>query len=119
VELGPSGIRSTSWLRPDRHGRDGVLPPHVREMIAGHNAVAAHRPPGDVAGAVLFCCVDWSVSSRRYLRGRRLADGLRRLPWLDVEIEIVEQRGRCPNGTSVGERFLAGRLTPAGLAWGV
>jgi len=25
----------------------------------------------------------------------------------DVEIEIVEQKGRCPNGHKVGEKFLS------------
>jgi uncharacterized repeat protein (TIGR04076 family) len=36
----------------------------------------------------------------------------------DVEIEIVEQRGHCPNGHRVGERFIAGRTTPAGICMG-
>ena len=36
----------------------------------------------------------------------------------DVEIEIVEQRGHCPNGHKIGEKFLAGRKTPAGICMG-
>jgi uncharacterized repeat protein (TIGR04076 family) len=36
----------------------------------------------------------------------------------DVEIEIVEQRGRCPNGHRVGEKFRAGRKTPGGICMG-
>lgn len=36
----------------------------------------------------------------------------------EVEIEIVGQRGRCPNGHRVGQRWRVGRHTPAGLCIG-
>jgi len=36
----------------------------------------------------------------------------------DVEIEVVSQKGRCPNGHAVGDRWVVGRKTPAGICLG-
>lgn len=36
----------------------------------------------------------------------------------EVEVAIVEQKGRCPNGHRVGESWVVGRKTPAGICMG-
>jgi 3-oxoacyl-[acyl-carrier protein] reductase len=61
LELGPSGIR-VNVVAPGLTDTDATafIPPQVREMIAGHTPLRRIGRPEDVAGAVLFCCVDWS-----------------------------------------------------------
>ena len=61
MELGPSGIR-VNVVAPGLTDTDATafIPPQVREMIAGHTPLRRIGRPEDVAGAVLFCCVDWS-----------------------------------------------------------
>jgi len=61
LELGPVGIR-VNVVAPGLTDTDATafIPPQVREMIAGHTPLRRIGRPGDVAGAVLFCCVDWS-----------------------------------------------------------
>ena len=61
LELGPSGIR-VNVVAPGLTDTDATafVPPQVREMIAGHTPLRRIGRPEDVAGAVLFCCVDWS-----------------------------------------------------------
>ncbi len=36
----------------------------------------------------------------------------------DVRITLVSQLARCPNGHQVGDRWLVGRKTPAGMCLG-
>ncbi len=36
----------------------------------------------------------------------------------DVRITLVSQRKRCPNGHQVGDQWLVGRKTPAGMCLG-
>jgi len=36
----------------------------------------------------------------------------------DVRITLIAQSGTCPNGHRVGDEFLVGRTTPAGLCMG-
>jgi 3-oxoacyl-[acyl-carrier protein] reductase len=61
LELGPAGIR-VNVVAPGLTDTDATafIPPQVREMIAGHTPLRRIGRPEDVAGAVLFCCVDWS-----------------------------------------------------------
>jgi 3-oxoacyl-[acyl-carrier protein] reductase len=61
MELGPAGIR-VNVVAPGLTDTDATafIPPQVREMIAGHTPLRRIGRPEDVAGAVLFCCVDWS-----------------------------------------------------------
>jgi len=61
LELGPSGIR-VNVVAPGLTDTDATafIPPQVREMIASHTPLRRVGRPEDVAGAVLFCCVDWS-----------------------------------------------------------
>ena len=61
LELGPAGIR-VNVVAPGLTDTDATafIPPQVREMIAGHTPLRRVGRPEDVAGAVLFCCVDWS-----------------------------------------------------------
>lgn len=60
-ELGPSGVR-VNVVAPGLTDTDATafVPPQVREMIAQHTPLRRIGRPEDVAGAVLFCCVDWS-----------------------------------------------------------
>jgi 3-oxoacyl-[acyl-carrier protein] reductase len=61
LELGPAGIR-VNVVAPGLTETEATafVPPQVREMIAGHTPLRRVGRPEDVAGAVLFCCVDWS-----------------------------------------------------------
>lgn len=61
VELGPAGIR-VNVVAPGLTDTDATafVPGQVREMIAGQTPLRRIGQPEDVAGAVLFCCVDWS-----------------------------------------------------------
>jgi 3-oxoacyl-[acyl-carrier protein] reductase len=61
LELGPSGIR-VNVVAPGLTDTDATafVPQQVREMIAQHTPLRRVGRPEDVAGAVLFCCVDWS-----------------------------------------------------------
>ena len=61
LELGPAGIR-VNVVAPGLTDTDATafVPPQVREMIAQHTPLRRVGRPEDVAGAVLFCCVDWS-----------------------------------------------------------
>jgi 3-oxoacyl-[acyl-carrier protein] reductase len=61
MELGPAGIR-VNVVAPGLTDTDATafVPEQVREMIAGHTPLRRIGRPEDVAGAVLFCCVDWS-----------------------------------------------------------
>jgi 3-oxoacyl-[acyl-carrier protein] reductase len=61
LELGPAGIR-VNVVAPGLTDTDATafVPPEVREMIAQHTPLRRVGRPEDVAGAVLFCCVDWS-----------------------------------------------------------
>jgi len=61
LELGPAGIR-VNVVAPGLTDTDATafIPPQVREMIAGQTPLRRIGRPEDVAGAVLFCCVDWS-----------------------------------------------------------
>ena len=61
MELGPSGIR-VNVVAPGLTDTDATafVPGPVREMIAQHTPLRRIGRPEDVAGAVLFCCVDWS-----------------------------------------------------------
>jgi 3-oxoacyl-[acyl-carrier protein] reductase len=61
LELGPAGIR-VNVVAPGLTDTEATafVPPQVREMIAGHTPLRRVGRPEDVAGAVLFCCVDWS-----------------------------------------------------------
>ena len=60
-ELGPAGIR-VNVVAPGLTDTDATafVPPQVRELIAQHTPLRRVGRPEDVAGAVLFCCVDWS-----------------------------------------------------------
>jgi len=61
MELGPAGIR-VNVVAPGLTDTDATafVPPQVREMIAAHTPLRRIGRPEDVAGAVLFCCADWS-----------------------------------------------------------
>ena len=61
LELGPAGIR-VNVVAPGLTDTDATafVPPQVREMIAAHTPLRRIGRPEDVAGAVLFCCTDWS-----------------------------------------------------------
>ena len=61
MELGPTGIR-VNVVAPGLTDTDATafIPPQVREMIAQHTPLRRVARPEDVAGAVLFCCTDWS-----------------------------------------------------------
>jgi len=61
TELGPAGIR-VNVVAPGLTDTDATafVPAQVREMIAQHTPLRRVGRPEDVAGAVLFCCVDWS-----------------------------------------------------------
>jgi 3-oxoacyl-[acyl-carrier protein] reductase len=69
MELGPAGIR-VNVVAPGLTDTDATafVPEQVREMIAGHTPLRRIGRPEDVAGAVLFCCVDWS----RFMSGAYL-----------------------------------------------
>jgi 3-oxoacyl-[acyl-carrier protein] reductase len=71
-ELGPAGIR-VNVVAPGLTDTDATafVPPQVREMIAQHTPLRRVGRPEDVAGAVLFCCVDWS----RFVSGAYLPVG--------------------------------------------
>lgn len=68
-ELGPCGIR-VNVVAPGLTETDATafVPQQVREMIAQHAPLRRIGRPEDVAGAVLFCCVDWS----RFVTGNYL-----------------------------------------------
>ncbi len=61
TELGPAGIR-VNVVAPGLTETEATafVPPQVREQIAQHTPLRRVGRPEDVAGAVLFCCVDWS-----------------------------------------------------------
>jgi 3-oxoacyl-[acyl-carrier protein] reductase len=61
TELGPAGIR-VNVVAPGLTETDATafVPAQVREMIAQNTPLRRVGRPEDVAGAVLFCCVDWS-----------------------------------------------------------
>jgi 3-oxoacyl-[acyl-carrier protein] reductase len=61
LEFGPAGIR-VNVVAPGLTETDATafVPAAVREMIAGHTPLRRIGRPEDVAGAVLFCCVEWS-----------------------------------------------------------
>jgi 3-oxoacyl-[acyl-carrier protein] reductase len=69
MELGPAGIR-VNVVAPGLTDTDATafVPPQVREMIAAHTPLRRVGRPEDVAGAVLFCCTDWS----RFMSGAYL-----------------------------------------------
>jgi len=69
LELGPAGIR-VNVVAPGLTDTDAtaLVPPQVREMIAGHTPLRRIGRPQDVAGAVLMCCVDWT----RFMSGAYL-----------------------------------------------
>ena len=61
LELGPAGVR-VNVVAPGLTDTDATafVPQPVREMIAQHTPLRRIGRSEDVAGAVLFCCVDWS-----------------------------------------------------------
>ena len=61
LELGPAGVR-VNVVAPGLTDTDATafVPQQVREMIAQHTPLRRIARPEDVAGAVLFFCVDWS-----------------------------------------------------------
>jgi len=70
LELGPAGIR-VNVVAPGLTETDATafVPQQAREMIAAHTPLRRLGRPEDVAGAVLFCCVDWS----RFVSGAYLS----------------------------------------------
>jgi 3-oxoacyl-[acyl-carrier protein] reductase len=72
AELGPAGIR-VNVVAPGLTDTDATafVPQPVRDAIAQHAPLRRVGKPADVAGAVLFCCVDWS----RFVTGAYLPVG--------------------------------------------